>query len=132
MTVKLGTSARNAAADAIAALLNNGTFELRTGAPPTNPGDADSGTLLGAPTFGATAFGSASTGVATANALGDDTAVASGDAGHFRAKSSGSTVIAQGTAGNSGDSPDFTLDNKAIVAGGTISVSALTLTVPAS
>lgn len=128
---KLGNAARSAACDAIVDRLDGGTIPIRTGAPPTNPADADSGTLLGTPTFGTPAFGAASNGVATANAITSDTnADASGDAGHFRMKTSGGVTDLQGTAGNSADTPDMTFDNKSIVAGGTIAISSTTITVP--
>lgn len=131
---KIATAARNAAVNAIAALLNSGTLAIRTGSPPTNLSDASSGTLLGTLTFGATAFGNGSTGVATANAITSDTnADNSGDAGYFRGFGSGAADTAatlQGTAGNSGDTPDLVFDNKTIVAGGTIAISSMTLTMP--
>jgi hypothetical protein len=127
---KISTAARNAAANAIGALCNGGTIQIRTGAPPANVSDADSGTLLGAPGFGGTAFGSAANGTAAANAISSATAAASGDAGHFRAKDGSSNTVFQGTAGNAADSADMTFDNKSIVAGGTIAISSLTLTVP--
>lgn len=129
--VKIGTAARNAACDAIVDLLDGGTLEVFTGSPPATPATADSGTKLGTCTLGTPAFGAASGGVATANAIGSDTnADASGDAGYFRLKTSGAVVVLQGTAGAAADSPDLTFDNKAIVAGGTIAISSLTVTVP--
>lgn len=135
---KISTAVRNAGCDAMVDLIDAGTgagtIKIRTGSPPTNVGDASSGTLLGTLTFSATAFGAASTGVATASAItSDSSADASGDAGHFRiyAGAAGDTsALAQGTAGNSGDTPDMTFDNKSIVAGGTIAISSMTWTVP--
>jgi hypothetical protein len=132
MTVKYGTAARNAKADAFTALLNGGALEIRSGAAPTNPGDADSGTLLGSKTFGSPAFGAASTGVATANSFTGGTAVASGTAAHFRAKSSGGTVQMQGTVTATGGGGDLTIDTTTIVSGGTFNVTSLTYTEPAS
>lgn len=133
---KISTAARNAACDGIVDLCEGGTppatIGVRTGAPPTNPGDADSGTLLATLTCSNPAFGAAAAGVATANAITDDSSAdASGDAGHFRVyQGGGSTVIMQGTAGEAADSPDMTFDNKSIVAGGTVSISSFTVTVP--
>lgn len=132
---KISAAARSAACDAIVDLVDGGAgagyVEIRTGAPPATPATADSGTLLGTCTMSDPAFGAASTGVATAAAITSDTnADASGDAGHFRVKDSNATVIFQGTAGNSGDTPDMTFDNKSIVAGGTIAISSMTVTVP--
>lgn len=135
---KLSTAARNAACDGIVDLVDGGTppgtVAIRTGAPPTNVNDASSGTLLGTCTFSNPAFGAASTGVATANAISSDTnADASGDAGYFRVYAGGAgdtAALCQGTAGNAGDTPDMTFDNKSIVAGGTIAISSFTVTVP--
>lgn len=135
---KISTGARNAAVDAITAIINGGTgagtLAIRTGTPPTNVSDASSGTLLGTLTFSGTSFGSAATGTATANSITSDTnADASGDAGYFRiypGAAADTAAVCQGTAGNSGDTPDLTFDNKSIVAGGTIAVTAFTLAVP--
>ena len=131
---KLGTTARNAACDALVDRLDSGTIAIRTGAPETNVSDASSGTLLGTCTFAATAFGAASGGVGTAASItSDSSADASGDAGHFRCYPNGAGDTAadwQGTAGESGDTPDMEFDNKSIVAGGTIAISSFTLTVP--
>lgn len=131
---KLSTAARNAACNAIVDLLDGGTIAIRTGAPPTNVSDASSGTLLGTCTFGTPAFGDASTGTATANAISDDSSADnSGDAGYFRCYASGggdTEAIFQGTAGEAADSTDMTFDDKSIVAGGVISISSFTVTVP--
>lgn len=128
---KISTAARNAAVEAITDLLDSGTIAIRTGAPPTAPADVDTGTLLGTLTFGATAFGAAATGTVTANAISSDTSAdASGDAGHFRLISSGAAVVAQGTAGEAADTPDMEFDEKSIVAGGTIAITSMTVTVP--
>lgn len=137
LNFKISTAARTAACDAIVDLVDGGaaagTLAIRTGAPPTNPADADSGTLLGTLTFSDPAFGAASSGVATASAITSDTnADASGDAGHFRVKDSNGVVIFQGTAGEAADTCDMTFDEKSIVATGTIACSSFTVTVPAS
>lgn len=128
---KISTAARNASIAALAALLDGGTLEVRTGSPPTNPSDGDSGTLLGTLTFDDPAFGSPSTGTVTAEAIASDTSADnSGTAGHFRTKDDGSAVVTQGTAGASGDTPNLVFDNPVIVAGGTIAISSFTLTQP--
>ena len=135
---KISTAARDAACNAIVDLLDGGTppgrIEIRTGVPPTNVADASSGTLLGTLLFSNPAFGAAATGVATAAAITSDTSAdASGDAGYFRlytGDGADTAAILQGTAGNAADTPDMTFDNKAIVAGGTIAISSMTITVP--
>jgi len=134
MAFKISDLARSAACNAIVDLLDvggAGTLTFRTGAAPAATTDADSGTLLATCPFAAEAFGAASAGVATAAAITSDSSVdASGTPEHFRAKSGAGTVIFQGTVGTSGANINF--DSVTWVAGGTVAVSALTVTVPAS
>lgn len=133
--MRLSTAARNAACNGVVDLLDAGsgagTIAIRTGSAPTNVGDADSGTLLGTLTFSDPAFGNSSTGVATASAITSDTnADNSGTAGHFRAKDSDANIVFDGTCGQG--SGDLNFDNNVIVAGGTIAISAGTVTMPIS
>ena len=135
MAYRLSTDTRNKACDAIVddidAGAGAGTIAIRTGTQPTNVGDADTGTLLGTLTFSDPAFGSASTGVATASSITSDTnADNSGTAGHFRIKDSDGNIHSDGTCGTSGAELNF--DNATIVAGGTIAISSMTLTMPIS
>lgn len=135
MAYRLSTNSRNKACDALVDEIDAGsgagTLAFRTGAQPTNVGDSDTGTLLGTTTFSDPAFGSASTGVATASSITSDTnADASGTAGHFRIKDSNAAIHSDGTCGTSGS--DINFDNNVIVAGGTIAVSSLTITMPIS
>lgn len=126
MATRISTGARDAAAAAIGALLNGGTVELRTGSQPATPGTAATGTLLATLSLSATAFGSPSTGTITANAITQDaSADASGTAGWFRGLSSGGTAVIDGAVGT-----EMTLNNTSIVAGGTVSVSSWTITMP--
>jgi hypothetical protein len=129
--MKISTEARNAAVAAIAALLDSGTIEIRTGAAPTNPSDADSGTLLAELACDTTAFGSPTGGTVTAAAITSDSAAnATGTAAHFRCKDSGAAVVLQGSVGTSG--ADMNFDSVSFVAGAVISITSFTLTVPAS
>jgi len=135
MAYRLSTDTRNKACDAIVddidAGSGAGTIAIRSGAQPTNVGDADSGDLLGTLTFSDPAFGAASTGTATASSITSDTnADFSGTAGHFRIKDSDSNIHSDGTCGQG--SGDLSFDNSTIVAGGTIAISSLTVTVPIS
>jgi hypothetical protein len=91
---RMANVAANAAADAVCALLNNGYLRLYDGTQPATGDTAVSGqVLLAELRFNATAFGAASGGVATANAIASDSAAdASGTATWARAlKSDGST-----------------------------------------
>lgn len=130
--MKISTAARNAMVDAFTALVDSGSdLYIRTGAAPTNTSDADSGTLLATLAFSATAFAAASSGVATANSITSETnAPASGTMAHYRIKNNAATVVCQGDVGTSG--ADINFDSVTVVAGGTVAISALTVTQPAS
>jgi len=135
MAYRLSTNTRNKACDAIVdeidAGAGAGTIAIRTGSQPTNVGDADTGTLLGTLTFSDPAFGSASSGTATASAITSDTnADNSGTAGHFRIKDSSGNIHSDGTCGQG--TGDLSFDNNVIVAGGTIAISSFSVTQPIS
>jgi hypothetical protein len=135
MALRLATAARNAACDGIVDLIDGGagagTIAIRTGAQPTNVGDADTGTLLATLTFSDPAFGAAAAGVATASAITSDTNVdATGTAGHFRIKDSNSNIVADGTCGQG--SGDLSFNNSSLVAGGTCAITSFTVTQPIS
>jgi len=125
----LTNAAASAAADAVTALANSGKLRIYSGTKPTNADTALSGnTLLAELTFGATAFGAASNGVATANSItSDSSADATGTASFFRVfKSDGTTAVWDGTVGTSGC--DLNLNSTSISSGATVSVSSLTYT----
>lgn len=135
MATRISTAARNAAADAVVDLLDGGAgagyVEIRTGAQPATPGDAATGTLLATLTLSDPAFGAAAGGTATAAAVtGDSSADASGTAGWFRAFTSAGTAVWDGSITGSGGGGDMELDNVNLVAGGTVNVSAWTVTMP--
>jgi hypothetical protein len=119
----------NAAMNEVDAGPGAGTIAIRTGAQPTNVGDADTGTLLGTLTFSDPAFTAAATGVKTASAITSDTSAdASGTAGHFRVKDSTGAIHSDGTCGLG--SGDLSFDNNVIVAGGTIAITSFVVTFP--
>lgn len=92
MALTIANEVRKAALDGITALLNSGQFRLLTAA------DAE----LAMPTFGATAFGAATTAspsVATANALTADTTITAGTIGKFDLRTSGGVSRIAGTVG---------------------------------
>jgi len=122
----LSDAAANAAANAVCALCNGGTIEVRSGAQPANANQAASGTLLVTLTFAATAYGAAAAGVATANAIGSANAVATGTAAWFRAKTSGGGAVYDGSVGTSG--ADLNLSSVSLTTGGNVAVTSLTYT----
>lgn len=128
-------AARDAAINAITATLNSGSVRIYSGTAPANADTALSGnTLLAQATLNATAFGAASSGVATANAItADSSADATGTPTFFRLLTSGGTVVYQGTAGESGQELNLSdLSGGQILAGGSVSISSLTITQAAS
>ena len=126
---KLSNVSANAAADAICALANTGYLQIYDG---TQPATADTAVstqvLLAELRFNATAFGAASAGVATANAITSDSAAdATGTATWFRAlKSDGTTVLFDGSVGTSG--ANLNLNTTSIVINAAVSVSSFTFT----
>lgn len=117
--MQLAIAGRNASVDAVNTLLDNGTLEIRTGAP-SAVDSAPTGTVLATLSINATAFSAAAAGSATANAIADVTAAAAGIAGHYVAKNSGGNVERNGTAGTSGT--DMILNNTTFGIGDDVSV----------
>jgi hypothetical protein len=123
--------------DNLTANFNSQFINIYTGALEANCGTATSGTQLGAPQFGATAFPASvdggSTGImtATANAITSDTnADNTGTAGHFRVQSAdgSGTVIAQGTCGIS--AADMILNTTSVTSCDTIAITSFLITFP--
>lgn len=129
LSTRLAVAARNAAADAISALIgSSGFLDIYDGTQPTNPDTAlGAQVLLAHLPLSADAFGDASSGVSTANAIADDTSAdATGTATWFSLTTSGGTRIIDGSVGTSG--ANLNLNTTSIVSGATVSVTALTLT----
>ena len=126
--VHIGVAICNTMVNAAVDTIDSGTNYLKvfSGALPAECATADpSGTLvsitLPTPAFGASAD---TTNECTADKAGtwSGTATGAGDAACFRIYDD-TVCIAQGTAGNSGDSPDLVFDNKTIASGATITIS---------
>lgn len=135
MALRLGTTMRNAAADGIVDVIDQGTgagsLKGYTGAQPGAVSGNPSGTLLFSCPFSDPAFGAAATGVATASAITSDTNAAnSGTCAHAAIYDSDANPLADMDAAQGSGSLNF--DNNVIVAGGTVAISAFTLTVPIS
>jgi hypothetical protein len=126
---KLSNVGANAAADAMAALCNNGFLRIYSG---TQATDADTAigaqVLLAELRFAATAFGAANLGVATANPINDDTSANNtGTATWFRLRNGADTqTVADGSVGTSG--ADLNLNTTSIVAAAAVSVTSFTIT----
>lgn len=124
---KLSNLAVNAEIDALTALLDGGTLEIRSGTQPINadtpPAD---GALLATLTFGTPAFGAGVNGVATANAITPALAVATGTASWYRAKTAGAATVTDGSIGTS--NANLIFNAVAVVTGVNVSVDSMVLT----
>lgn len=128
MAVTLTTGARNAACDAIVDLCDAGA-----GAAHLKIYTTALGTLLANLTMSDPAFGAAATGVATASTISDDTSAdATGTAAEFTIEDSDTNEVFRGSVTVTGGGGDIELNTVSITSGDTVSISAFTVTVPAS
>jgi hypothetical protein len=134
MATRLSTAARNAAANAIAALADAGpaagTIQVRSGAQPATPDDPATGTLLVTFTLADPAFTAAAAGSAALDATPVLTAagVADGTAGWFRMADSTGAAVLDGTVGTVGQ--QLNLNTTTIATGVTVEITSGTLTMP--
>jgi len=121
MAVTHSTAARNGIADYIVDQLDGGKIELQIAA----------GTEVATLTCGSPAFGAASAGVATANAITDDSSATGNASAVTKAElqTSGSAAVVLCAVGTSGS--DINLSSTTIAASDTVSISSLTYTAPA-
>ena len=111
----LNTAARNTAAGLLAGTYASGTLVIYAGAT----------TLV---THTIAGFGAAASGVVTANAIANATVAASGTATSAKMIAGGNEVtLSVGTSGT-----EVVMSTTALVAGGTSTITSLTLTMPAS
>jgi len=119
----LSTKARNAGADGIAALMNEGAgagqLVFRTA------GDVEVATLV----FSDPAFGAAAAGVVTAGAITPDASATGGTTTKATLEDSDAEVMITATVSTSG--ADINLSSTAISPGDTVSMTSLTMTMPA-
>jgi len=131
MTAKMSVAVRNSMLDGIEGGIGvSAVLKIRTGAPPTNIADADSGSVLATvalpPDWMAAASGGSK---AKSGTWQDASADAAGTAGHFRVYASdGTTQHIQGTVTATGGGGDMTLDNAVLAAGQQFTVNTFTLT----
>lgn len=128
MAVTLTTAARNAACNAVVDLIDGGSTDA-TG--DLLIGTTSMGTTLAELTFSNPAFGAAATGVATANSITDDSSADdTGTAAECRIRDRDNTALWDGSVGTSGE--DINFNTVSITSGDTVSVTSLTVTMPAS
>lgn len=131
MTLQYSVTVRNAKLDAVEAAIGAAAIlEVRTGAPPADCSQGDSGTVLATLNLPSDWMDDASGGSKSMNGTWEDaSADDSGVAGHFRIKdSTGTTCHAQGTVSGTGGGGDMILDNTSFAEGQQFSISSFTIT----
>lgn len=123
---------------AVAAFDTDGLIDFYTGSAPANADTAASGTLLGTLAFSSDAFGAASSGTITAASITSDTnADATGTIGYGYIYKTGD-ILDSSTTDNrilvtvGVGSGDVQFNSLSVVSGGTIAITSLTITMPAS
>ena len=129
MTIRFNTAMRDAMVTALTNAIGGYTLSIYTGSQPATANDAATGTKLVDITingFNTSANGSATLSTSTPNT---GTAVATGTAGWGRIVGAMGGCI-DGTVGTSGT--DFTINSTSITNGATVTLTAMTVTQPAS
>ncbi len=132
----LSNTARSAAVDAVVDLIDagsaGGTIKIYDGSMPATVETAVSTqTLLATLTFSDPAFGDDENGVATANSITSDaSADATGTAGWARIADSDGTDIMDVDVTATGGGGTIEINTTSIVAGGSVAITAFTVTMP--
>lgn len=127
---KLSNASASAAADAVVDLVNSGKVRVYTGSQPANVATAASGTLLVEVTLPNPAFGDASNGVATANAISNATVTSTGAPGWFRVLTSADVAVWDGSVGTVSGSFDMVIGAATLTSGGELEIDSFTYTQP--
>ncbi len=130
---KTSAAGRDAALDALGALLDGGSLRVYNGSKPANADAALSGnTLLAQLPLGSPAFAAASGGSMASNTITSDLdANATGTATWASFVTSGGARVHDVTCGEAADTPDLELDDKDIQLGGIVACSGYTFVLPA-
>lgn len=142
MSLTLAAAAANAACNAIVDLVDGGSpgvLRIYSGSRPAGPDTSPAGTLLAQVTLGAPAFGSAGGGAATLDVTTPrvTTGLADGTATWWRLLSAVQAAgtglgIVDGTATAAGGGGDLILASTAVTTGGSIEITAGTITILSS
>ena len=138
MATRISTAAQNAACNAVVDLVDGGSgagyVEIRSGSQPATANTAATGSVLATITYSDPAFGSASSGTATADITPALTVAASatGTAGWFRVYDSAAAGIYDGNITVTGGGGDMTVNTTSLVSGVDFTITAQSVTMPAS
>jgi hypothetical protein len=132
LNTQLSNLAVNTEGDALSVLFNNGYLRVYDGSQPSSADTAiTTQNMLVELTFNSPAFGAASGGILTANAINSAVAVYTGTATWFRAfKSDGTSAIVDGSVDTA--SANLVLGTTSITVGLTVSVTSFTHTIAKS
>lgn len=122
--MNLNDITRNASVAGATALWNGGTIEFYN--------TSTSSTIIVTCNLEPVAFGTPSAGVATAAAVDEATATASGTVNAYRVKTSGGASVCTGNVGLTGTGADFIFTDVVFNAGDRLAITAITYTQPAS
>jgi hypothetical protein len=132
VALRLSTARRNAVTDSVVDAIDAGAgagyVEIRTGAQPSGPDVAATGTILASIALSDPAFGASSNGTASADLtppLTDPSANATGTAGWFRVYDSNNVAVFDGAVGL-----EMTLNTTAVVSGQPVTITAWSFTTP--
>lgn len=129
MAITLTAAAQNAACDAVVDLIDAGSTDASGDLVYQTAGDAEVATCV----MSNPAFGAASAGTATANAITDDTNATGGTTTKFSMQDRDNTEVYEGSVTGTGGGGDIELSGGTVIgAGSTVSTSSLTHTQPAS
>lgn len=129
----MSVAVRNATLDAIETTIGaSAILRIRSGAVPTNIGDADAGTVLATINLPADWMAAAASGTkGLTGTWTDASADATGTAGHWRIYASdGTTQHMQGTITASAGGGDIELSSTSITATGAVTITSFVLTAP--
>ncbi len=130
MTFVWAATPRTILQENVADILGGGSIRIYTGSKPASPADAATGTLLAEITLNNPADSSA--GVLDTDPALAATAVASGAAGWFRVRDSRGNTVGDGTVTATDGGGDLVLDTVDVAVGALVTITAGTITVPAS
>lgn len=135
-TLRLATTARNAAADAVVDLLDVGTTNpsarllIYSGSQPATPQTAATGTLLATVALSNPAAGAASAGAATITDPASVTGAAAGTAGWARFTDRNNTAVMDCDVTATGGGGAIELSTTTISVGVAVDIAAITYTTP--
>jgi hypothetical protein len=118
---------------AVKAVFNGGTVRIYGGTVPANASASLGAAVLLAemtlanPAFGATSVSGNDVVCQTPAPISDSAANATGTASFFRMMDTGGTLVEQGTAGGAGSGAEMILTQPALVAGGPVEITSITL-----